>query len=281
METVSYKVGDLKRIIRESAQNGFKPVLGPNVVKDNTKNNEKSYKESEKRAKDFDGGLNEPKKMKLPAKMDGNKTTLDYNPSADPDENYKKRVKAQAEGYTSDLEKNNGNERGGVEMDDEGRILKQFNDARDKAEEKKKMIQKSGLTAREFPENTFDKNHLNESKPKAKKLIFKHSKFINETQVYSRIPEEYKKDGQRIYMNDAAGNEYIVECVKSEKSGCIETQIVSHKNEKLMNEQINRIHELMNYSESTTSGKRTSNDRLNESDEFQNIMDIARGKKTI
>ena len=79
------------------------------------------------------------------------------------------------------------------EMDNEGRILKQFNDARDKREKNKVAIQKSGLTARELPDSVFDKNHLNESKYlKPKKLIFKHSRFINESQVYSRIPEEYK-----------------------------------------------------------------------------------------
>lgn len=280
METISYRVGDLKAFVKESV-NQFKPVLGPNVESDNKRNNDKSYKEAEKRAKDYDGGLKEPKKGELPKKLDGNKTTLDYNPSTEPDEKYKKKVQAQAKGYTSELEEKNGNERGGVEMDDEGRILKQFNDARDKTEDKKKAIQRAGLTARELPEKTFDKNHLNESKPKEKKLLFKHTKFINEAQVYSRVPEEYKTNGQVIYMNDNAGNEYIVECVKSEKSGCVEPHIIGHKNDRVMNEQVNRIHELMGYNENSTTCSQTPQERLNESDAFKNIMGIARGKKTI
>lgn len=278
MNTVCYKVGDLRQMVRESA-NEFKAKLGSNVESENKRNNEKSYKESEKRAKDYDGGLKDVKKSELPDKNDGNKTTLDYNPSVTPDDKYRKRVEAQAKGYTSDIEEKNGNERGGVEMDNEGRILKQFNDARDKMEDNKKVIQKSGLTAREMPDSIFDKNHLNENKTlKAKKLIFKHSKFINESQVYSRIPEEYKNDGQTIYVNDAAGNEFVIECIKSEKSGNVEAHIVSHKNERLMNEQIERIHELMGYDEKSTSGRRSNQERIDESDTFKNIIGLTRGK---
>lgn len=281
MNTVCYKVGDLRQMVRESA-NEFKVKIGTNVESENKRNNEKSYKESEKRAKDYDGGLKDPKRGELTDKTDNNQTTLDYNPSIEPDKEYKKKVDAQAKGYTSELEEKNGNERGGVEMDNEGRILKQFNDARDKREKNKVAIQKSGLTARELPDSVFDKNHLNESKHlKPKKLIFKHSRFINESQVYSRIPEEYKNDGQRIYINDAAGNEFIVECMKSERSGNVEARIISHKNERLMNEQVERIHELMGYDEKSTSGKRSIQERINESDAFKNIIDLTRGKKTL
>ena len=50
MAEYSYKVGELKKIVKESSQ--FKPVLGPNVKRDNEKNNSESYKDSEKRAED-------------------------------------------------------------------------------------------------------------------------------------------------------------------------------------------------------------------------------------
>ena len=130
MTHYSYTVGELKKLIAESSQE-FKPVLGPNVERDNKKNNEESYKETEKKAKDYDGGLKEPKKEKLQDKVDGNRTTLEYNPDIEPSKEYKEKVEAQAKGYTSKLEQDNGNERGGVEMDDDGRILKQFTDARD------------------------------------------------------------------------------------------------------------------------------------------------------
>lgn len=277
METISYKVGELKRIIKESSDE-FKAKLGPNVESDNKRNNEESYKESEKKVKDYDGGLKDTKKPKLPKKEDGNRTTLDYNPVIEPEEKYKKRVEAQAKGYTSELEEKNGNERGGAEMDDEGRILKQITDARDEHDENKKKLQKAGLVARELPDEVFDKNHLTENKTlKPKKLIFKHTRFINESQVYSRIPDEYKVDGQKIYVNDVAGNEYVLECTKSVKSGNVEVHIVSHKNEKLMNEQVERMHELMDYNGNETCGRQCVTEKVNEEAAFKDIMDIARG----
>ena len=125
MNTVCYKVGDLRQMVRESA-NEFKAKIGSDVESENKRNNEKSYKESEKKVKDYDGGLKDPKRGELTDKTDNNHTTLDYNPSIEPDKEYKKKVEAQAKGYTSELEEKNGNERGGVDMDNEGRILKQF-----------------------------------------------------------------------------------------------------------------------------------------------------------
>ena len=113
MNTVCYKVGDLRQMVRESA-NEFKAKIGSNVESENKRNNEKSYKESEKRAKDYDGGLKDLKIGELSDKTDNNQTTLDYNPSIEPDKEYKKKVDAQAKGYTSELEEKNDNERGGV-----------------------------------------------------------------------------------------------------------------------------------------------------------------------
>ena len=100
METYRISVKELKNLINESA-NEFKAKLGPNVEADNKKNNEKSYKDSEKRAKDYDGGLAKEEKKKLQQKEDYNRTTLDYNPINEPDKATKDRNEAQAEGYTS------------------------------------------------------------------------------------------------------------------------------------------------------------------------------------
>ncbi len=272
MVEYSYKVGELKKLIAESSQE-FKAKLGDNVERDNTKNNSESYKESKKRAEEFDGGIKEPEKIALGDKIDGNRTTLEYTPQIDPDESYKKKVEAQAKGYTSELEEKNGNERGGAEMDDEGRILKQFTDARNAREEISKNVKKSGLAAREFPDETFNVNHLVKEGMKAKRLKFKHTRFLNENQVLTRIPEEYKKDGQVIYMIDADDNEYMVECSLSSKSGVMETNIVSHKNKKVMNEQVNRMFELMGYS---TPARMTPSEKINESSEMGRVLDLVR-----
>lgn len=275
MKQVSISVGDLKRIIAESSSE-FKAKLGPNVEADNKKNNEKSYKDSEKRAKDYDGGLAKEEKKNLQKKEDYNRTTLDYNPINEPDKETKDRIEAQAEGYTSKLEKDNDIEKVG-NFDGNKKIAKQFKDQAEKISDERAELAHTGLQARMMDKDKFKKNTMFESKPGAKRLRFKHTKFMNESQVLTRIPEQYKVDGQVIYMCDKADNEYIVECVRSERSGLIETNIVSYGNKTAMNEQMNRIQELMDF-------KTNTNDRynqINENKEFGKILDTTRNKTTI
>lgn len=274
MEQISYKVGDLRRLIRESAQE-FEPKLGAGVKSDNKRNNEKSYKDAEKAAKDFDGGLKPEKKGELPAKEDYNKTTLDYNPRTEVSKEQKDNWKAQAKGYTSKLEEDNGIEKGGADFDNDGKIYNQIKDANNKINQEKNALEKSGIQGHNL--EIKEKNTMTESKkPVAKRLNFNHTRFLNEAQMLSRIPEEYKRDGQVIYMNDKAGNEYVVECALSESTGFIETNIVSYKNDKLMNEQIDRINQLFDYKTPATCAPTSMETRVNESKGFEDLMNLSR-----
>lgn len=277
MDTLSYNVGDLKRFIKESS-NEFKARLGSNVESENKRNSEKSYKDAEKRVKDFDGGLTEPKKGKLADKLDGNRTTLEYNPITEPDKDYKDKVKAQAQGYTSKAEKENGIEKAGATFDDEGKIYNNFTDARDKRNKEKEKLASSGLQAREYPKESFKKNNLSENM--TKRLIFKHTRFLNESNMLQRIPEEYKVDGQKIYMKDGFENEYLVECVKN-VNGSVETNIVSYVNKNLVNEQVDRIFGLMTYDTKEEKNERNFHTKINESEQFQKLMNITRNKDII
>ena len=275
MGQISYKVGDLKRIIAEQTSE-FKPVLGPNVISDNKKNNDKSYKDAEKAAKDYDGGLQPEKKGELPEKTDGNRTTLDYNPRTEPDKSFKDKVDAQAKGYTSKLEMDNDIEKIG-EFDKDGKIKKQFTDASDKINKVKKDLADSGIQGHNLKDENKGKNTMYEqAKPKAKRLEFKHTKFLNEAHMLNRIPEEYKKDGQKIYMKDSVGNEYIVECTKSEATGFIETNVVGYNNPKLLAEQKERIEKLFDYETSKEFAPTTAKQRIEENRSFQEIMDLSR-----
>ena len=275
MGQISYKVGDLKRIIAEQTSE-FKPVLGPNVISDNKKNNDKSYKDAEKAAKDYDGGLQPEKKGELPEKTDGNRTTLDYNPRTEPDKSFKDKVDAQAKGYTSKLEMDNDIEKVG-EFDKDGKIKKQFTDASDKINKVKKDLADSGIQGHNLKDENKEKNTMYEqAKPKAKRLEFKHTKFLNEAHMLNRIPEEYKKDGQKIYMKDSVGNEYIVECTKSEATGFIETNVVGYNNPKLLAEQKERIEKLFDYETSKEFAPTTAKQRIEENRSFQEIMDLSR-----
>ena len=276
MSTYSYKVGDLRRIVKESTEN-FKPVIGPNVIKDNAKNNEKSYKDAEKAAKDYDGGLQPEKKGSLPDKLDGNRTTLDYNPRTEPDKSFKDKVNAQAKGYTSKLEEENDIEKAGAEFDKDGKIATQFKDASDKINDAKKKLADSGIQGNNLKDENKKKNTMYEnSKPVAKRLEFKHTTFLNEAQMLNRIPEEYKNDGQKIYMKDSIGNEYIVECTKSEKTGFIETNVVGFNNPKLLSEQKERIEQLFDYQSSKEFAPTTAKQRIEENNSFQDLMNLSR-----
>lgn len=277
MEPIIYKVGELKRIIAEQKQE-FEPVLGPNVMTDNKRNNEKSYNDAEKSAKDYDGGLRPEKKGKLPDKSDGNRTTLDYNPRTDPGKDFKDKVDAQAKGYTSKLEEENGIEKAG-QFDKEGKIKKFFSDDADKTNDLKDKLATSGIQGHNMKEDgeTKKRNTMYENTaPKAKRLRFKNTKFLNEAQMLSRIPEEYKIDGQKIYMKDSADNEYLVECVKSEATGLIETNVLSYNNERVLSEQLNRMNQLFDYETSRDYAPASVKQRIEENSGFKEIMDLSR-----
>ena len=115
-----------------------------------------------------------------------------------------------------------------------------------------------------------------QAKSKAKRLEFKHTKFLNEAQMLTRIPEEYKVDGQKIYMKDSVGNEYIVECAQSEKTGFVETNVVGYNNEKKLNEQMDRINQLFGYKTETEFAPSTAKQRIEENDSFQEMMNLSR-----
>lgn len=276
MSTISYSVGELRRLVREST-NEFKPVKGAGVDSDNKRNNEEFYKDTESAVKDYDGGLKPEKKGELPERIDGNRTTLDYNPRTEPDKSFKDKVEAQAKGYTSKMEEENGIEKGGAEFDNDGKIAKNFEDAAEKRNEVMKDLAQSGIQGHNLKdENKKKETMFEQAKPKAKRLEFKHTKFLNEGQMLTRIPEEYKKDGQKIYMKDSVGNEYIVECTKSDKSGFVEMNVVGYTNERALNEQKARMEELFSYQSSKDYAPSTPKERIEESNSFQEMMDLSR-----
>lgn len=294
---ITCKVGDLKRIISESS-NEFKAVLGPNVEKENNSNNDKAYKDAKKRAKDFDGGLNKEvgeEKAKY-EKNDFNKTTLDYTPE-NADDNYRKRVHAQVKGYSSEQEMNNGIEKSGDFSDNEN-IYKAIKKSGEEYQDNEKKFKKSGLQAREWPDETFEKNTMYESidgfnmrkmidtianKEKnfssvsenksnnVKTVYFKKTTFLTEEHMLSKIPDEFKKEGERFKMKDKTDNEYIIEW-KNNKG-----RIVEHNNKSGLNESINRMKSLFEYKSSDSKTDRAL--RENESDTaFNSTLNNARNK---
>lgn len=268
-------VGEIMQQIRESVQE-FKPVIGNNVQSDNKKANDKSYKDTENAVKKFDGGLQEPKKNKLSPKTDGNKTTLDYTLRTPASKEFKEKVKAQAQGYTSTLEKNNGIEKA-AEFDDEGRIFKNFTDANKENNKMQKDLETSGLQSKELKNHIKDKETMYENM-KPKRLKFNHTRFLCESQMLARIPEEYKKNGQIIYMQDKTGDEYKIICEKNQ-NGNIETNIIGFDNKQMMTEQMARIYDLFNYKSKDYSGKNVKPLNEDENKTFNMLLHQMRNNK--
>lgn len=261
-----YTINELRQLISESA-NEFKAKLGDGVVSDNKKENTKAYSDSKKRAKDFDGGgSEEAKKGELPAKIDGNKTTTDVRFDVDPGKQYTERVKKQVEGLSSTLEDDKNK---AADFSTNKKIYKQFKDAGEQMAKNVEAGKKTGLTAHYAPEGTFKKPGVYESK-KIAVLNFKNTTFLNESQMISRIPDDYKVDGNRFKVKDADQNEFIVEWKEGEAT------ILSYENKKKLNESIEKFHKLSGYNSKTQFKNSTSQSRLNESNEFGKILDKAR-----
>ena len=158
----TFKVSDLKRLIAESSEE-FKPLIGKNVEKDNKSNSDKAYNDAKKRAKEFDGGLeNTGGKRAKYEKNDANRTTLDYEPE-NANDAYRKRVKAQVDGYTSEAEKNNKIEKSGDFSDNEN-IYNGIKKSGQELHKGEKDMKKSGLQGREWPDKVFDREEMYESK---------------------------------------------------------------------------------------------------------------------
>lgn len=253
----------LRQLVAESS-NEFKAVLGPNVESENKKNNGKAYSDAKKRAKDYDGGLEKEVGEEKPEfeKLDANKTTLDYNPE-NASEDYKNRVKAQVKGYTSELEEKNGLEKAGDFSDNENiyngikdagqKIHKaeddykftkvQVRDKNPKPYSEKEMYEsKEGFDMRNMIDMFRANEHKAMIKEHVKTVYFKKTTFLNEEHMLSRIPDEFKKEGEQFKMKDKTGNEYLLEWRNN--SG----NIIGHSNRNGMNESLDRMRSMFNYS---------------------------------
>lgn len=263
-----FSVKELKQMIAEE-KNEFKPVFGDGVESENKKNNDKTYKD----IKNETDAKEETVKHDLEDKTDGNRTTLDYEFDAEPGKDYKKRVHAQAQGYTSTLEKDNDIEKVG-EFDDA--FYKAAKKANKTMSDNKKELKKSGLQARELSDKWFDKENMYESKS-IKTVRFKKTEFLTEEHMISKIPDEMKIENNVFKMVDKNGNTYIVEWKKDDYKNTTSALIIEHKNDKMVNETLDRMKSLYGFKHSTNYSNTTGAERLNESTSgFASTLDTIR-----
>ena len=94
----------------------------------------------------------------------------------------------------------------------------------------------------------------------------------NESQMISKIPDDYKVEGKRFKVKDAGENEFIVEWTDGEAN------ILSYENKKKLNESKNKFFHLMGYNSTDHVKKSTAMSRLSESTEFRNVLEKVREK---
>ena len=268
-----YNLSEFCKVLRESQQKTkqeFDAKKGETVDREDKKNNGKAVDDILKQVKEYDGGIqNNPKREDPRDTLDFNKTTLEVDYDFEPNDAYKKKVKAEVEGKFSaknaentDIEKENK----GLDFEGNKKFYKErakVSAERSKAHEVDKT---SGLKTREKIKQDTDLKHkfednrvfTNESK-KMKRLHFNKTVFLNEEQMLKKIPDDMKTDGNKFYMKDSVGNEYLIECVRDKVvDDVIHTNVVDYTNKEKINEIFSRMKELYGYKSSNNeqnSGK--------------------------
>jgi hypothetical protein len=100
-----------------------------------------------------------------------------------------------------------------------------------------------------------DENKTNKTKKNMKRLHYKKTTFLTEAQMLKTIPEEFKTNGNKFYVKDASGTEYLVECTVDEKFDFPTLSVVSKLNESKTNNEINRMKQLFGYESSQFNTK--------------------------
>ena len=287
MEVKKYRLGDLKERIRENAEktksnskksvleanetkNEFEPVFGKNVPKDNKKINADAYKEIKQEAGNYDGGLTNDRKKGNAVTPANNRgmSDLDYDSISKP---FKDKVKSQLKGYPSaEAEKLHKNDEFGNAYYDSNNLSKDIADHAKKAKKEKDKSKTDGLVSSKYKDETEKNSDTMFESKKITKLQFKHTQFLSEGHMLSKVPDELKVEGKRFIMKDTADNEYLVEWTDKEPN------VTKKINKTQVNEEMNRIKSLYGYKSKDYFTTTNSKSRMNENKEFSDMLNKAR-----
>jgi hypothetical protein len=93
-------------------------------------------------------------------------------------------------------------------------------------------------------------------KEHVKTVYFKKTTFLSEDHMLSRIPDEFKKEGEQFKMKDKTGNTYLMEWKNNKGT------IIGHTNKTGMVESLDRMKSIYNYQTEDTNT--TKSYRINE-----------------
>ena len=205
-----YRIGDLRESIRENsekfksvskksvleAKNEFEPVFGNNVQKDNKKINTQAYKDITKETEVYDGGLGKSSQKKsvaavTPANNRG-MSDLDYDSISKP---FKDKVKAQINGFPSaENEKLHKDEGFGNATPTSKELADSIEKHAKEAKKEKDKSRTDGLVSSKYKDETEENSDtMFESNNKISKIQFKHTQFLSEGHMLSKVPDEFKE----------------------------------------------------------------------------------------
>lgn len=272
-----YTISELLNEVSNAKQE-FKAKIGDGVESSNKKEQDKAVRDITKDAEKIDNPRRKQTDKDLPAAEpnDWNKTTMDVNFEVDAPKSYKDRVRAQALGYPSVYNMNNNDY--DPSLDFEGN--KDFYDDRKKMSDRRNTLdtqeRESGLKARMKTKTDYDNKTMFENSLPKKRLVFKNTTFLSEEQVLKAVPEDYRVDENRFFMQDRNGTDFLVEC-KADPFGYVHMEIVNSLNKQQVNEELDKMRQLADYKYTDTYKKVKRNCKsasdLNESlDIVRNLM---------
>lgn len=276
-----YTISDLSRIIKEG--NEFHPKMGVNVVRNNTKNNETAVGDIMKETSKLEKGAKSTKKVpKSELNQDWNRTTLDANFAYEPSKEYKERVKAQVHGFPSKENEENSDTKDNESLDYEGNkaFYKDQSSKSKKINDKQVEIKHSGLAARTKPKEIFKNQTIFNENKTMKRLHFKNTRFLSEAQMLSKVPEDYKTDGNVFLMKDSTGAEFIVECTVDDRFKFAKFNVVTKPTKEAINEEFNRMEALYEYKSENYNTGTTNTSRKNEDCNVAEMLNIMKNMKT-
>lgn len=255
-----YNLSEFCKVLRESqqAKQEFKAKKGEGVDSEEQKNNDKAVNDILDKTKKYDGGIqNNPKREDPRDTDDFNKTTLDVDFDFEPNDSYKAKVKAEVEGkFSAENAKNTKieDENKGLDFEGNKEFYKTRQEIAKKRADRRHELKTSGLQSRElakdkdFDKEFKDKTLFKQNEGKMKRLHFNKTVFLNEEHMIKKIPDDMKVDGNKFFMKDSVGNEYLIECVKDKVlNDVIHTNVVDYRNKEKINETFNRMKELYGY----------------------------------
>ncbi len=252
-----YNLSEFCKVLRESQE--FKAKKGETVDSEDKKNG-KAVEDILKQTKEYDGGIQDKaQKREDPQDTDTEYTRgdmLHYRYRFEPNEKHKADVEAQVDGFASDVNKKNSkikDENKGLDFEGNEKYHEDSEKDFKKMSDRNYAERASGLKTREkikidkdFDDALKDKGIFKENK--MKRLHFSKTVFLNEEQMIKKIPDDMKVDGNKFYMKDSVGNEYLIECVKDNVvDDVIHTKVVDYRNKEKLDETFKRMKELYGY----------------------------------